>query len=107
MKPMNSIIKLKIVKSNGGIWRFKIRLIAHLPKVDDMIFIRSPINQTRSVEFKLTNFEEKTAIFRTHFTSVSDPEFTIMPRQGILAPFGKEGTTFCVSFTPISYGKER
>ena len=30
-----------------------------------------------------------------------------MPRIGMLAPFGKQGTAFTVSFTPVSYGRKK
>lgn len=30
-----------------------------------------------------------------------------MPKSGQLEPYGREGTTFIISFTPIEYGKAR
>ena len=31
----------------------------------------------------------------------------VYPTSGILPPFGKEGTSFIVSFTPVEYGKPK
>ena len=30
-----------------------------------------------------------------------------MPKQGMLEPYGKEGTNFIISFTPTEYGKAK
>lgn len=80
-------------------------LEATAPKEDDLIVISSPLNRTTSVSFKLTNHRKKTAFFTASFTPESDPEFTIMPKQGDMERHGTEGTTFIISFTPIEYGK--
>jgi len=34
-----------------------------------------------------------------------DPEFNVIPKEGMLDPYGREGTTFVISFTPMQYGK--
>lgn len=66
------------------------------------------MNDTRSVQFHLTNYYKKYANFVAHFTTDSDPEFTVMPKKGELVPFGSSHkTVFQISFTPIAYGKER
>ena len=80
-------------------------LEATAPKEDDLITISSPLNRTSSVSFKLTNYKKKTAFFTAAFTPDSDPEFTIMPKQGDMERHGTEGTTFIISFTPVEYGK--
>ena len=62
--------------------RFKISLEALPPNPDDIITIRSPMNKTTSVTFKLTNIERKSAWFDAYFTPESDSEFTVMPKNG-------------------------
>lgn len=47
------------------------------------------------------------AEFTAHFTTESATEFAVNPKQGVLEPYGKDGTTFIVSFTPTEYGKAK
>ena len=47
------------------------------------------------------------AEFTAHFTAESAAEFGVNPKQGMLEPYGKDGTTFIVSFTPTEYGKAK
>jgi hypothetical protein len=47
------------------------------------------------------------AEFQAYFTSDSAAEFVVYPKTGLLEPYGKEGTNFIVSFTPIEYGKAK
>ena len=47
------------------------------------------------------------AEYHSFFTSDSAPEFVVYPKQGMLEPYGKEGTNFIVSFTPTEYGKAK
>ena len=72
---------------------------------------------------KLTNKVKSYARFTAGFNSESDAEFSVMPKQyftfknilnliykiirGDLEPYGREGTTFIISFTPVEYGKIR
>lgn len=49
MKPINKEILIKVTKNNGGLWKFKFKLISSLPRIDDLIHIRAPINETRSI----------------------------------------------------------
>ena len=44
MKPTTNLAKIKVVKKSGGVWKFKIKIVATLPDVDDLIYIRSPLN---------------------------------------------------------------
>lgn len=77
------------------------------PEVDDTIVIQSPLHKTSSVSFKLTNHLKSYAEFQAHFTADSAQEFHVMPKQGLLEPYGKEGTNFIISFTPTEYGKAK
>lgn len=88
-------------------FRFRITLEATEPKEDDVIVISSPLHKTTSVTFKLTNKSKSFTPFTASFTPDSDAEFTVMPKSGNLESYGREGTTFIVSFTPIEYGKTR
>jgi hypothetical protein len=47
------------------------------------------------------------ADFTANFTAESDPEFTVYPKIGKLESYGRDGTNFIISFTPIEYGKIR
>ena len=67
---------------------------------------------TSTVAFKITNTEKVAAPFKAKFTSDSGiyhfnlaHEFSVDPKDGILAPFGSKGTSFYVSYTPVEYGK--
>lgn len=82
-------------------------LEAFEPDEDDVILISSPLNKTTSVSFKLTNKVKAYAHFNAGFSPESDAEFSIIPKQGDLEPYGREGTIFIVSFTPVEYGKIR
>lgn len=42
-----------------------------------------------------------------NFTPDSAPELSVMPRTGELAPMGREGKNFIISFTPIEYSKAK
>lgn len=107
MKPFKTSFDLIISKPTGGRWKFTVFLEATEPEEDDIITIFSPLNATRSISFKLTNRYKSFATFNAFFTPDSDAEFSIMPKTGELEPFGREGRTFVVSFTPIDYGKIR
>merc|ERR1711990_421720 len=107
MKPFQSLIDLHITRPSGGRWKFRISLKASIPDADDEITIRSPLNRTATVQFKLTNRVKKWADFKAKFTPESDSEFNVEPKFGRLQPHGKDGTTFSLSYTPIEYGKEK
>lgn len=77
------------------------------PEVDDVIVIQSPLQKTSSVSFKLTNHMRTFAEFNAYFTADSAAEFVVYPKTGLLEPYGKEGTNFIVSFTPLEYGKAK
>jgi len=55
------------------------------------------------VSFKLTNQSKSYAPFTAEFTKRSDSQFTVHPTKGILEPYGKEGTTFVVTYSPFSH----
>ncbi|CAG9335550.1 unnamed protein product [Blepharisma stoltei] len=104
LRPFKTQVELLIYKGSGGRWKYNIMLEALDPDIDDTINIESQINKTTSIAFKLTNQFKAFAEFEAFFTPESDSCFAIQPNQGILEPYGREGTTFIVSFTPVEYG---
>lgn len=104
LRPFKTIVEFLIYKSSGGRWKYNIQLEALDPDVDDTIVIESPINKSHSVAFKLTNQLRAFAEFEAFFTPESNSCFTVSPTQGVLEPFGREGTTFIVTFSPSEYG---
>ena len=104
LRPFKTIVEFLIYKSSGGRWKYNVQLEALDPDVDDTIIIESQINKSHSVGFKLTNQLKIFAEFEAFFTPESNSCFTVMPTQGVLEPFGREGTTFTVTFSPTEYG---
>lgn len=67
----------------------------------------SNLHKTTSVSFKLTNKTKQFAPFTATFSPESDSEFTVFPKSGMLESYGRDGTNFIVSFTPVEYGKPK
>lgn len=107
LRPFKTNTEFVIYKSTGGRWKFNVVFEALEPEVDDVIVIQSPLHKTSSVSFKLNNHLKSYAEFTAYFTADSAPEFLVQPKNGRLAPYGKEGTNFIVSFTPTEYGKAK
>lgn len=105
MKPFKTSCDLCISRVFGGQWKFKMYLEAEEPDEDDIIVIQSPLNQTSSISFRLSNRYKQYSPFVAYFTPDSDPEFSVLPKSGELEPFGREGKNFIISFTPLEYGK--
>ena len=78
------MMDLHITRPSGGRWKFKISLKATIPVEDDNITIRSPLNRTATIQFKLTNRVKKWAEFKAKFTPESDSEFNVEPKVGKL-----------------------
>jgi hypothetical protein len=107
LRPFKTSMEFIVYKSSGGRWKFNMVLEAMEPEVDDVIIIQSPLQKTSSVSFKLTNHMRTFAEFNAYFTADSAAEFVVYPKTGLLEPYGKEGTNFIVSFTPLEYGKAK
>lgn len=107
LRPFKTSMEFVVYKSSGGRWKFNMVLEALEPEVDDVITIQSPLQKTSSVSFKLTNHMRTFAEFNAFFTADSAAEFVVYPKTGLLEPYGKEGTNFIVSFTPLEYGKAK
>ena len=104
LRPYRTTVELLVYKSSGGRWKYNVLLDAIEPEEDDTIIIESQMNKTASVAFKLTNQFKAFAEFDAKFTPDSDATFSVSPSHGILEPYGREGTTIIVSFTPTEYG---
>ena len=104
LRPFKTQVELIIYKSSGGRWKYNIVLEAQEPDIDDTITIQSPLNQTKSLRFKLTNQFKSWAEFEAFFSPETDSCFSVQPSSGILEPYGKEGTIFEVFFTTVEYG---
>lgn len=107
LRPFKANLEFVVYKSSGGRWKFNMIFEAVDPEVDDVITIQSPLHKTSSVSFKLTNHLKAFAEFNAYFTADSAAEFIVYPKNGLLEPYGKEGTNFIVSFTPTEYGKAK
>ena len=55
LRPFKASAELLVYKSSGGRWKFNCVFEAAEPDVDDVINIKSSLNKTSSVSFKLTN----------------------------------------------------
>lgn len=77
------------------------------PHEDDIIVLSAPLESVDSVSFKLTNRAKSFATFSAKYTPDSDPEFTVSPSTGILEPYGRNGTNFTLTFSPVEYGKAK
>lgn len=77
------------------------------PNEDDIIVLSAPLDTVDTVSFRLTNRFKNYATFGAKFTPDSDPEFSVTPTTGILEPYGRDGTLFSISFSPVEYGKAK
>lgn len=107
LRPYKTSCEFIVYKSTGGRWKFNVILEALEPEVDDVITIQSPLHKVSSVSFKLNNHLKSHAEFQAFFTPDSAAEFAVQPQTGSLEPYGKDGTTFLVSFKPTEYGKAK
>lgn len=73
--------------------------------LDDSIALVSTLNKTKSVSFHLTNHSPQEAVFTTLIMPETQKGFVVSPKQGILHPYGSDGTRFQIDFTPCEYGK--
>ena len=44
--------------------------------------------------------------FTAHLAAGSDPELSVHPTSGELAPINTRGTLFCVTYKPTTYGRD-
>ena len=89
-KPLKTLGEVLITRNSGGKWRYasltryKIQLESTEPETLDLIEITSPLNVTSSVTFNLASEVKTGEKFTAEFTYDSAPEFTVIPKSGML-----------------------
>jgi hypothetical protein len=97
-------IEMVIDCKNRGRWRGQLQLEANDPEPDDIINLIAPVGGTDKIKFRLSNRFLGYSNFNAYFSNKSSPHFSVSPPQGVLAPFGSDGTEFVISFSPVTYG---
>lgn len=105
LRPIRALVQVLVTNHLGGRWRFRMDLNADASEADDTIHLVSTLNKTSSVSFHLTNRTAEDAIFTSLVLPETQKTFKVSPMQGILHPYGSDGTRFKVDFTPAEYGK--
>ena len=105
LRPFRTEFEFILRKKSGGQWIYNIVLEATLPDPDDVIPIKASLNKESYVTFSLENVFAREAKFVSYFSHDSSTEFSVSPREGILAQNGKEGTQFIICYLPVEYGK--
>jgi hypothetical protein len=105
MLPFHSLLGLVVKKEGGGRWRFDVQFDATEPEIDDIITVEGVLGSVSTVSFRLTNNVLSPAKFVAFFTPDTPNQLTVMPSQGVLDPYGSDGSIFTISFAPSEYGK--
>ncbi|EKX37711.1 hypothetical protein GUITHDRAFT_116187 [Guillardia theta CCMP2712] len=105
LKPIQAKVQLRVTRPSGGRWLYDLDVVAEQAEVDDEIMMEGSLNRVNTVSFKMTNQFDEPASFHAFFSLDSSPEFQVSPSQGMLSPYGSEGTTFLLSFSPKTYGR--
>ena len=105
LRPFRTEFEFILRKKSGGQWIYNIVLEATLPDPDDVIPIKASLNKESYITFSLENVFAREAKFVSYFSHDSSTEFSVSPREGILAQNGKEGTQFIICYLPVEYGK--
>merc|ERR1711988_1630212 len=64
----------------------------------------APVGGNDFAKFRLSNRFLGLSHFDAYFTKDSSPHFKVSPTNGVLAPYGTNGTEFTVNFNPMVYG---
>jgi hypothetical protein len=56
------------------------------------------------VKFRLSNRFLGFSNFNAYFLPKSSPHFSVSPAQGVLAPYGSDGSEFVITYAPVVYG---
>jgi hypothetical protein len=97
-------VELVIDCKNRGRWRAQTQLEASDPLPDDVINLVAPVQGTDKVKFRLSNRFLGYSNFNAYFLPKSSPHFSVSPAQGVLAPYGSDGSEFVITFSPVTYG---
>lgn len=104
LKTYTATVEMLIESKNRGRWRVQAELESTDPMPDDIIALTAAVGGSDKVAFKLSNRFLGFSSFQAYFTAKSSSHFSVTPTSGVLAPYGSDGTTFVVSFSPSSYG---
>ncbi|CAM9334154.1 unnamed protein product [Discosporangium mesarthrocarpum] len=105
LKPFHAVVELVVVRNTGGRWRYEIKLEATEPAPDDTISLQAGVGDKASVVFRLSNRYLSYAPFQAHFTTDSALSFHVDPSDGVLTPYGTEGTPLTVTYAPTQYAQ--
>ena len=104
LRTFSTNIEMLIASKNRGRWRAEVEVEGTEPEPDDVISLTAAVGSTDKVSFRLSNRFLGFSTFQAYFAVKSSPHFTVSPTQGVLAPYGSDGSTFVVSFAPVTYG---
>ncbi|CAM9548186.1 unnamed protein product [Chrysoparadoxa australica] len=107
LRPFHAAVDLVILRKSGGRWRYEVKLEATEPAPDDSISIEAAVKSSGSVAFRLCNRYLGYAPFQAYFTGGSSLSLSVSPNDGVLAPFGSDGTTFTVTYAPLEYSENQ
>jgi hypothetical protein len=87
-----------------GRWKAQLEVEATDAAPDDIVQMIAPVGGNDFAKFRLSNRFLGLSHFDAYFTKESSPHFKVSPTNGVLAPYGTNGTEFTVNFSPVVYG---
>eukprot|EP00903_Cladosiphon_okamuranus_P009303 g8875.t1 len=104
LKPFRAIVEVIIKrKTGGGRWRYEVKVEATEAPPDDRISLRASVGGVSSAVFRLCNRYLGYAPFQAYFTADSALSLSVEPSDGVLTPFGTDGTPVTVTYSPTRY----
>lgn len=104
LKVFNSLVNLTISCPSLGRWHADIDIESTQPSSDDVIRLSASVGSSDTVSFRLNNRFLSYSPFKCYFAPRSSTKFQVTPNSGVLPPYGSEGATFVVTFSPTEYG---
>ena len=104
LKMFHTVVNLVLSSKSLGRWKADFDLESTQPKPDDTIRLRAAVGSSDSVYFRLNNRFLTYSPFKCFFAPRSSSKFTVTPNSGVLPPYGTEGSSFMVTFSPTEYG---
>lgn len=104
LKMFHTVVNLTLSCKGLGRWKADFDIESTQPKPDDTIRLRAAVGSSDSVYFRLNNRFLTFSPFKCFFAPRSSTRFTVTPNSGVLPPYGSEGSTFMVTFSPTEYG---
>ncbi|CAM9742155.1 unnamed protein product, partial [Ectocarpus fasciculatus] len=104
LKPFRAIVEVIVKrKTGGGRWRYEVKVEATDAPPDDTISLRASVGGVSSAVFRLCNRYLGYAPFQAFFTADSALSLSVEPTDGVLTPFGTDGTPVTVTYAPTQY----